>query len=352
VGVEIVRLKHDNAEQNHWSERGRATSVSDSDAMGRPRRSVWSFGKHHHRHSAMKSKRSYFLFPQRASLFCALAGVCVLGSLRLSAQTFTRIVGGKAAVFGAGSLGTAFDPPADPPVTVVLSPGRQRYLTVASVTGSTTPQAGGPWSIEPDGGNVLDATVDISSYGEISGIVDRSTTGAMALLGVFTTDAPTNVAPPRLDVTDLKSAFNIAPMLNQTFFVGDGLTGSGLGTQQRVLVPEGATRLNLGFADGYDDTLGYPGGGMHGAPRSYADNGGSLTITGSVAPFMLDVSSGLLCWDSLSNRMYQLEYQANLTSSIWLDFRSAVTGTGARICITNWLQPQEPNRFLRLVESP
>jgi hypothetical protein len=32
------------AEQNHWSERGRATSVGNSDALGRPRRSVRSLG--------------------------------------------------------------------------------------------------------------------------------------------------------------------------------------------------------------------------------------------------------------------------------------------------------------------
>ena len=32
------------AEPDHWSERGRATSVANSDALGRPRRSVLSFG--------------------------------------------------------------------------------------------------------------------------------------------------------------------------------------------------------------------------------------------------------------------------------------------------------------------
>jgi len=33
----------DQAEQNHWSERERATSVANADALGRPRRSVRSF---------------------------------------------------------------------------------------------------------------------------------------------------------------------------------------------------------------------------------------------------------------------------------------------------------------------
>jgi len=35
---------YDTAEQNHWSERGRATSVANADALGRPRRSVLALG--------------------------------------------------------------------------------------------------------------------------------------------------------------------------------------------------------------------------------------------------------------------------------------------------------------------
>lgn len=33
-----------NAQQYHWSERGRATSFANSDALGRPRRSVLALG--------------------------------------------------------------------------------------------------------------------------------------------------------------------------------------------------------------------------------------------------------------------------------------------------------------------
>ena len=35
--------------QNHWSERGRATSVANADTLGRPRRSVLSLGRITHR---------------------------------------------------------------------------------------------------------------------------------------------------------------------------------------------------------------------------------------------------------------------------------------------------------------
>ena len=36
-------VTEDNAQQKHWSERGRATSVANANALGRPRRSVLSF---------------------------------------------------------------------------------------------------------------------------------------------------------------------------------------------------------------------------------------------------------------------------------------------------------------------
>ena len=38
------RYSEKRAQQNHWSERGRATSVVNADALGRPRRSVLSVG--------------------------------------------------------------------------------------------------------------------------------------------------------------------------------------------------------------------------------------------------------------------------------------------------------------------
>ena len=38
------RSREGKAEPDHWSERWRATSVSNSDVTGRPRRSVLSFG--------------------------------------------------------------------------------------------------------------------------------------------------------------------------------------------------------------------------------------------------------------------------------------------------------------------
>ena len=56
---------------------------------------------------------------------------------------------------------------------------------------------------------------------------------------------------------------------DQSFFVGDGLTGTGTGTVQRFVIPEGATALYLGFADG-----NY----FAGDPSWYSDNTGSIAL--------------------------------------------------------------------------
>jgi hypothetical protein len=42
----------------------------------------------------------------------------------------------------------------------------------------------------------------------------------------------------------------LAPQLQQVFFIGEGLTGTGSGQRQTFVVPTGATRLFLGSADG------------------------------------------------------------------------------------------------------
>jgi hypothetical protein len=74
----------------------------------------------------------------------------------------------------------------------------------------------------------------------------------------------------------------LSPELNQTFYVGDGLTGTGSGTVQQFNVPVGATTLYLGFADG--NTMGINSNqyNYHGNPGYYSDNSGSLQATFSI----------------------------------------------------------------------
>ncbi|NQE34298.1 hypothetical protein [Microcoleus asticus] len=141
-----------------------------------------------------------------------------------------------------------------------------QVLTFSNFSGNVS-YSGSPLvsNVSGDGRAFLSGT-NISSYGGISGL--RNDNAIAFLVGVFLNDSePTGSGPSPLNFTNNTSFAELSPLLNQTFFIGDGLTGSGLGNIQRFLVPEQATRLFLGFADGFN---------VQGLPGYYNDNTGSL----------------------------------------------------------------------------
>jgi hypothetical protein len=141
-----------------------------------------------------------------------------------------------------------------------------QVLTFSNISGSVEFSAFFPTSTNGNGDGGYPYGTNIWSYGGISGI--RNDNAFAFLVGVFLNDsAPTGTGPLALDFTNNTSFAELAPQLNQTFFIGDGLTGSGLGNIQRFLVPDQATRLFLGFADG---------AGFQRLPGHYSDNSGSV----------------------------------------------------------------------------
>jgi hypothetical protein len=122
------------------------------------------------------------------------------------------------------------------------------------------------------------------SYNGISGITNFPARG---LIATFTSDTePSNPAPASLDFGIIGTNFtSLAPQLNQLFFIGAGVAASGLG--QTIIVPPGATRLYLGFVDGYtyQDT-----------PDGYDDNSGSLFVNVSGLPVCDPPPAGLVAW--------------------------------------------------------
>lgn len=74
---------------------------------------------------------------------------------------------------------------------------------------------------------------------------------ANALIGIFLNNTvPTGPgAPATLDFTGSNNFTSLSPLLNQVFFIGDGLTGTGTGAVQDFVAPSGATRLFLASAD-------------------------------------------------------------------------------------------------------
>jgi len=154
-------------------------------------------------------------------------------------------------------------------------PLNSSLLTFSSVTGTINFSGGLSVDIDttdPDAAGTHDgfSTGQFNSIGGISGI---SAPGYGWLIGFFESSTePTDPAPPNLNFISTGTNFtNLSPQLNQTFFVGDGLTGDRTGSSQKFNIPAGATRFFLGFADG-----------SGGKPGFYSDNVGTLTASFSV----------------------------------------------------------------------
>lgn len=198
------------------------------------------------------------------SVLLAVTGLAVLAP---AASAETVDVSAKSNIFGAGHAA----PPAgfetgDLPPTVGFAAGTGRKLTFTSVTGMVGCCGGSPGA-GPDGES---AGSSIGPAGGISQIIDDNR--RMFLVGVFLTDTePADPAPAGLNFSDSAIGHDfttLSPAIAQTFYIGDGKTGAGV--TQEFVVPAGATRLALGFADA---------NGFVGSPSNYGDNVGSLSAT-------------------------------------------------------------------------
>jgi len=192
-------------------------------------------------------------------------------------------------IFGSGNAGSPTPAPggggggtAAP--GFAISPGTGRVLTFQSVTGMVSLTPGYsvlPDGLQTDGTPPFGASTNITSYQGISGI--SLDLGSGFLIGVFVSAAtPSDPAPTSLGFTNngtgglIDTGFStLSPALDQTFFIGDGLTGFGTGATQQFNVPDSATQLFLGFADGY---------GYSGAPGQYQDNSGAFVASFEFSP--------------------------------------------------------------------
>ncbi|MGA2232017.1 MAG: calcium-binding protein [Tepidisphaeraceae bacterium] len=167
---------------------------------------------------------------------------------------------------GAGILPPEFDLPPDASI-----------LTFTSVTGKISLNNGylGEFNDPDDGGSSSNYSIPVGSFSPLDGLAGIKAPGQGWLVGVFESGSePSGTPPTSLDFTSIGTNFtSLSPLLDQPFFVGDGLTGDGTGAAQQFHVPAGATRLFLGIADGSGGAIGY-----------YYDNSGSFTASFQVTP--------------------------------------------------------------------
>lgn len=185
-----------------------------------------------------------------------------------------QLSSGSAAVPGTANLwGAGHAVPPGPggggggelPAEIALPPGTGRELRFTSVQG----QIGFGQGIPLNGadGVAFPPCENVS----LDGIAGNVAAQARFLAGVFLDDQePVDPAPPQLDFTLIGIDFlELAPGLRQTFFTGDGLAQGAGDAVQCFDVPDGATRLFLGFFDSCC---------CSGPPGAYSDNTGQLAV--------------------------------------------------------------------------
>ncbi len=162
--------------------------------------------------------------------------------------------------------------------TDVWLAGQPNGSSVSGYFGTDTAPGNSPVGVSVAGGQVL--TFSITGYTKVSvdgSCFDSTADGGVcyqdeftdspdpangislahvaagALVGVFVpTGGPSGSTPAALDFTSggLGTSFStLAPALDQLFFIGDGLTGTGTGAVQQFTAPVGAGMLYLAISD-------------------------------------------------------------------------------------------------------
>jgi hypothetical protein len=59
-----------------------------------------------------------------------------------------------------------------------------------------------------------------------------------------------------------------------------------------------------------------------------------------------------ICWNSRSDRTYQLQYRSSATTNIWTNLNAPIAGNATTNCVTDSISVSEPQRLYRVEELP
>jgi hypothetical protein len=141
--------------------------------------------------------------------------------------------------------------------------------------------------------------------------------------GKLTTDT---VDPATIRIGAVVGTFSATPSRNDWFLVGRSNT---------VAFPSGGAHLYLAVLDTF------PGNNV----GTY-----TVSITSGAPRLSIEISQVRLCWNSQTNKMYQIQYRSALTTNAWVDLGAPIPGSGTTTCITDAVTI--PGRFYQVVPLP
>ena len=120
-------------------------------------------------------------------------------------------------------------------------------------------------------------------------------------------------------------------------FNGAGRSGVDMGWEERHLdFTANSSALILAFT-GLDS-------GIYGAALD-AVSIGEVPLELSIRCSEVEV-----CWPTLPNQSYQLQYRSALTTNVWINLLPPMTGTGTNSCILDAVRVGEPQRFYQVIK--
>jgi hypothetical protein len=86
--------------------------------------------------------------------------------------------------------------------------------------------------------------------------------------------------------------------------------------------------------------------GLYGFSSQSFDN---FVLSGTCPATSIRLSEVEICWPSLSDQFYRVEYRSDFTTNSWLPFATDIVGTGAQLCVYDKISRDQPKRFYRVV---
>jgi len=193
----------------------------------------------------------------------------ILGAALLAGPAGAVTVNGTDSIYNYGGTGVAGGGSTTPPEVSVLGYAGLALTFSATGLAQLTP-GGGTFGLHGPDGNLPGFAMSVSQAAGISGV---NSPNEDYLAGVFLNGgegATTGLANSDFSPAGTGETFaSLSPVIDQVFFIGDGLTGTGSGPVQHFFVPVGATMLVLGIVDA---------DGYNGPPGAYFDNAGSFDV--------------------------------------------------------------------------